>query len=69
MISLINKVTIITEAGSGISRAAAKLFAQEGAKVIVGARLENELNMLVEEIKKMVDTSILVDAGVSTSKT
>ena len=50
MTSLSNKVAIITGASSGIGRAAAKLFAQEGAKVVVGARRESELKALVEEI-------------------
>ena len=50
MTSLSNKVAIITGASSGIGRAAAKLFAQQGAKVVVGARRENELNILVDEI-------------------
>lgn len=45
-----NKVAIITGASSGIGRAAAKLFAQEGAQVIVGARRELELTKLVDEI-------------------
>jgi len=52
MNSLTNKVAIVTGASSGIGRAAAKLFAQEGAKVIVAARRGNDLDFLVEEIKK-----------------
>jgi NAD(P)-dependent dehydrogenase (short-subunit alcohol dehydrogenase family) len=50
MASLSNKVVIITGASSGIGRAAAKLFAHEGAKVVVGARRDNELSTLVAEI-------------------
>jgi NAD(P)-dependent dehydrogenase (short-subunit alcohol dehydrogenase family) len=50
MASLSNKVAIITGASSGIGRAAVKLFAHEGAKVVVGARRNNELNTLVAKI-------------------
>lgn len=50
MTTLKNKVAIITGASSGIGRATAKLFAQQGAKVIVGARRQHELDTLVEEI-------------------
>ncbi len=46
-----NKVAIITGASSGIGRATAKLFAAEGAKLVVGARREAELASLVAEIK------------------
>ncbi|HEY3148070.1 MAG TPA: SDR family oxidoreductase [Dongiaceae bacterium] len=45
------KVAIVTGASSGIGRETAKLFAQEGAKVVVGARREAELTELVREIK------------------
>jgi NAD(P)-dependent dehydrogenase (short-subunit alcohol dehydrogenase family) len=42
---------IVTGASSGIGRATAKLFAAEGAKVVVGARRQGELDSLVAEIK------------------
>ncbi len=47
---LSNKVAIVTGASSGIGRATAKLFAQQGAKVVVVARRKNELEKLVDEI-------------------
>jgi len=48
---LANKVAIITGASAGIGRATAKLFAAEGAQVVVGARRANELADLVKEIE------------------
>jgi NAD(P)-dependent dehydrogenase (short-subunit alcohol dehydrogenase family) len=51
MSSLADKVAIITGASSGIGRAAAKLFAAEGAKLVVSARREAELDKLVAEIE------------------
>ena len=50
MFALANKVAIVTGASSGIGRAAAILFAAEGAKVIVTARRKPELDNLVAEI-------------------
>ncbi len=46
-----HKVAIITGASSGIGRAAAILFAAEGARVVVGARRGLELEKLVAEIE------------------
>ena len=48
---LANKVAIVTGASAGIGRATAKLFATEGAAVVVGARREAELATLVAEIE------------------
>jgi len=46
-----NKVVIITGASSGIGEATAKLLAGKGAKVVLGARREDRLQKLVEEIR------------------
>ena len=49
--ALENKVAIVTGASSGIGYAAAKLFAIEGARVVVAARRQHELDKLVEQVK------------------
>lgn len=46
-----SKIALVTGASSGIGRATALLFAAEGAKVIVTARREVELETLVQEIE------------------
>jgi len=50
MHALADKIAIVTGASSGIGRATALLFAREGAKLVVAARREEELERLVAEI-------------------
>src|SRR5688572_31814767 len=50
MSALISKIALVTGASSGIGRATAKLFAAEGAHVVVTARRHEELEKLVAEI-------------------
>lgn len=50
MHALADKIAIITGASSGIGRATAKLFAREGAEIVVAARRQAELVALVSEI-------------------
>lgn len=50
---LAEKVAIVTGASSGIGRATARLFAREGARVVVSGRRQAELDALVGEIEAM----------------
>jgi len=50
MTQLEGKIALITGASRGIGRAAAKLFTDEGARVVVGARHEEDLMSLVDDI-------------------
>ncbi len=60
-----DKVAIVTGAGSGIGKAAAKLFAKEGAKVIVSDINEENGNSAVEELKKDGSEAFYVKADSS----
>lgn len=65
MKSLESKVTIITGAGSGIGKATALLFAQEGAKVVISDINENDGQVAVDEIKKAGGEAFFVKADSS----
>jgi len=51
-ISISGQVVVILGASSGIGRAAAVLFAREGAKVVAAARREDRLQLLKAELAK-----------------
>ncbi len=48
---LADKVAFITGAGRGIGAASARLFAREGARVLLAARTEHQLKAVTEEIR------------------
>src|SRR5690242_17417959 len=45
-----DKVVVITGASSGISESTTKLLAEQGAKVVLGARRSNRIDAVVQEI-------------------
>ncbi len=60
------KVTIITGAGRGIGRATARMFAQEGAKIVINySKSEKEAYSLASEIDNGGGETLVVKADVS----
>ncbi|MGB7415666.1 MAG: SDR family oxidoreductase [Thermosynechococcaceae cyanobacterium] len=57
MLNVENKVIAITGASSGIGEASAKLLAENGAKVVLGARRIEKLEQIVEEIRQRGGTA------------
>jgi NAD(P)-dependent dehydrogenase (short-subunit alcohol dehydrogenase family) len=60
MNALADKVAIVAGASSGIGYATSKLFAREGAKVVVGARRKAELEALVAEVEAAGGAAVAV---------
>ena len=48
--NIIDKVVVITGASSGIGESTARLLAEQGAKVVLGARRSNRIDAVVQEI-------------------
>jgi short-subunit dehydrogenase len=63
--SINEQVVVITGASSGIGRAAARMFASKGAKVVIGARNVEALNDLAQEIKRSGGEVVAVPVDVS----
>jgi len=57
MLNVESKVIAITGASSGIGEATAKLLAQNGANVVLGARRTEKLEKIVEEIRNQGNTA------------
>ncbi|UNK36860.1 SDR family oxidoreductase [Shinella sp. H4-D48] len=64
MTSLSGKVAIITGASSGIGRAAAQLFAREGATLILSARGLDRLEAVAQDIRAQGGTAIAISGDV-----
>ena len=61
---LAKKVAIVTGASSGIGRATARLFAREGARVVVSGRRSAELDALVSDIEAEGGQAIAVPGDI-----
>lgn len=68
MKSFENKVVLVTGAASGIGRATAFAFAQEGAKVVVSDSQEEAGQKTVEEIKKNQGEAFFIKCDVSSEE-
>ncbi|MEO0378337.1 MAG: SDR family oxidoreductase [Cyanobacteria bacterium P01_A01_bin.17] len=60
MISIQNKITLITGASSGIGAACAKAFAATGAKLLLAARREDRLQALAAALKNEFGAEVYV---------
>jgi len=61
------KVAIVTGGGRGIGRGIAKVFAKEGAKVVIASRTVEQLDRTLKEIESMggIASSIVTDVSQS----
>lgn len=62
---LTGRVALVTGAGSGIGAAAARLLAEEGAKVGVLSRTADEIEKVADEIRKAGGEALAVTADVA----
>ena len=65
MSRLLDKVALITGGNSRIGEAAVKLFAREGAKIVIAARREEEGERVVQQVRDRGGEAIFVKTDVS----
>jgi len=65
MMGVEGKVVVITGASSGLGEAAARLLADEGAAVVLGARREDRIRALAEELTRRGDKALAIPTDVS----
>jgi len=61
------KVALVTGAGQGIGEAIARLFAQEGARVVLSARSEDKLKRVADEIAQAGGIAHAIPADIATA--
>ena len=60
-----HKIAIVTGGGTGIGEAIAKVFAREGAKVVITGRRKDELDRVVREIEQKGGKALAVQGSVT----
>lgn len=66
---LLNKIAVITGAGKGIGRAAAELFLQQGAKVVLTSRNLSELEDISDSFKDKKNNFRIIAGDISKEDT
>ncbi|HEY6626103.1 MAG TPA: SDR family NAD(P)-dependent oxidoreductase, partial [Ignavibacteriaceae bacterium] len=60
-----DKVAIITGGGRGIGKAIALGFANQGARIVVAARTESEVNLVAEKVRELGRESLGIVCDIS----
>ncbi len=60
-----NKIAVITGAGKGIGRAAAKLFLNEGASIALNSRTKSDLDSFIEENSSFKNKILTIPGDIS----